>query len=492
LIKNKIDSFLKSDLQVKITKGVLWSFLGTFISRGFLFLTTIFITNIVSVSDFGQIGLIKSVIVTFSLFSLASFGVTATRYVSLYKESDKKKTSRILSLTYFSTLSISLLFLLLIVLFTKTFAIEILNNGSLISESLIIAVAIFFSALNGYQNGALAGFEKFKAISIVNIVQGVLAIPILYFFTAFYGVLGYCIGMALLFIVLFFSSLFFLSKAKKEYSIKIDYKNISKEVEIIREFSVPSFLSGFIINPTILVCNNILVKSENGFASMGVYEAAFNFSIIAMTFNAMFGQVLYPFAIKLFTQKNKKFEFLNIYSPWLIGVFIGLFLIYLPDLFSMLFEDKYQNESMYKTVVQIAIFIIFISQRQGISRNLAAANRMWYGFFDNLIWSILAIFFTYYLVDFGAPGRAMAFVFAYLINTLLVLPFYSSKGIFPKDFIFSFESLLVWGIVGFSYISTLFSFSLSIRFLLLIFTLILLTIVSFYWFTKQKKVSCHE
>ena len=46
---------------------------------------------------------------------------------------------------------------------------------------------------------------------------------------------------------------------------------------------------------------------------MGIYEAAFNFSIIAMTFNSMIGQVLYPFAVKMFEKKNQKFDFLKIF-----------------------------------------------------------------------------------------------------------------------------------------------------------------------------------
>lgn len=488
MLKKKL-FFLKSELQTKIANGIVWSFLGTFISRGFLFFTTILITDLVSVKEYGQIGLIKSIIVTFTMFSLASFGITATRYISIFRDKDKDKAGKILSLTYYSTIIISVIIFLGINLFSKTFAIQIINDANTTKETFIISIAILFSALNGFQNGALGGFEKFKELSKVNISNGLLAIPILYFGTKYYGVLGYCYGMAILFLILFLYSSYFLHKAMKENKIKFTFYKIKDELDIIKKFSIPSFLGGFIISPTILVCNNILVKSNNGFVNMGTYEAAFNFSIIAMTFNSMVGQVLYPFAIRLFDKQNKKFDFLNLNAPWLIGVFISLFLIFLPDVFSMVFDKKYHNTSMYKTVVFIAVFIIFISHRQGVSRNLAAANKMWFGFFDNLIWSIIAILFTSFLVDMGASGRALAFVFAYLLNSFIVLPFYANRKVIDKDFIYSIESILIWFLVVFSIILTFLDLIIYHRILILFITLLILIYIGYKWFSRLKKDS---
>ena len=88
MIKKIINNYFKSELQSKIVTGVFWSFLGTLISRGFIFLAYILIAKITSVKEYGEIGIFKSVIVTFSLFSLASFGITTTRYISIYKEKD--------------------------------------------------------------------------------------------------------------------------------------------------------------------------------------------------------------------------------------------------------------------------------------------------------------------------------------------------------------------------------------------------------------------
>jgi O-antigen/teichoic acid export membrane protein len=220
---------------------------------------------------------------------------------------------------------------------------------------------------------------------------------------------------------------------------------------------------------------------------MAIYEAAFNFSIVAMTFNSMIGQVIYPFAVRLFNKNNNKFNFFNLNAPWLIGVFLSLFLIFLPDIFSMIFDEKYHNIKMYNTVSCIAIFIIFISHRQGISRNLAAINKMWYSFFDNFIWSILAVLFTYFLVYEGSLGRALAFIGAYFVNSFIVLPFYVNKKVFNKDFIYSRESILIWLLVLISFTTIFLNLDLFCRLLLLLTSLLLLSFISIKWFLRLSK-----
>lgn len=490
MLKQKIEKLLGSGLQTKIAKGIFWSFLGVLISRGFLFIAYILISKVTTIQQYGEIGILKSAITTFSLFSVASFGITATRYISIFLEKDVKKTERILSLTYFMTILISLIIFVLIIVFRKGFASELLGNENFEIISVIIGFGILFSAINGFQNGALAGFEQFKSISIINIIFGLLSLPILFFTTKFYGVIGFCAGMSMIYFVLSIFSAIYLNKVMKIKNMKFTYKDIKEEFVILKEFSIPAFLGGFIVSPTILICNSILVKSQGGFIQMGIYDAAFNFSIIAMTFNGMIGQVLYPYAMKMGNKNNPKFDFLNMNAPWLIGVFFGIILIYLPDIFSLIFDKNFHQREMYMTVSTIAIFIIFISHRQGISRNLAVMNKMWYGFIDNAIWAIIAVLFTYILVDKGAYGRAMAFVIAYFINSLIILPIYLRLKLFKRSYILSKENLLIWLVIFFSYLSIFYDFDIYIRLILMCFSLSFIAIISYNWYriiAKRKR-----
>ncbi|MCF6296516.1 MAG: oligosaccharide flippase family protein [Flavobacteriaceae bacterium] len=489
MIRDVINKIIGTGMQAKIAKGVVWSFMGVLISRGFIFLAYVLISKVTSLEQYGEIGILKSVITTFSMFSLASFGITATRYIAIHLGKDKNKVEKILSLTYFMTILISVVIFILIIVFSKSFAIHVLGNENLQLESSIAAFAILFSALNGFQFGVLGGLERFRSISIVNIINGIISFPILFFATKYYDVLGFSIGLSCVYFILYISSAVFLRKGMLLNGLNFTVKNLKTEFKILQEFSIPSFLSGFIVSPTILFCNTLLVKTSSGFVQMGIYDAAFNFAIIAMTFNGVVGQVTYPYAMKMHKKNNKSFDFFNLSIPWLTGIFFGVFLIYIPDIFSLIFDERFQNQNMYKTVASISLFVIFISHRQGISRNLAAINKMWYGFLDNLIWSIIAITTAYFLIEYGAFGRAFSFVIAYAINSIIILPIYLKMNVFKKDFILSKESILIWGIVFLSYSTVFYDFNIYLRLFLLFSTLLILSVISYKWYRKQRKIS---
>lgn len=473
-------------LESRLARGVAWSFIGVLISKGFLLISFILISRVTSVSAYGQIGIIKSSMTTFSLLGLASFGLTATRYISLRLKKDKESTSRILTLTFVLTLMISLLICILINVFSNDFTTVVLGSDNLIPYITFISLSIFLGAIFGFLTGALAGFEKFKQIAIVHILFGLFSIPLLFIGTKIYGVRGFCIGMLLLYFLALLFSFFFLGKAMIENQLRLTFCNIKQEFYILKEFSLPAFMGSSLISPTILICNSVLVSSLDGYVQMGIYDAAFTFSVIAMAFNAVIGQVLFPSAMKRAKLKDDNyFDFVNINMPWLIGVFFAIVLIYLPDIFSQIFDNSYQNRDMHLTVSTIALFIVFTSHRQGISRNLAALNRMWYSFLDNLLWGIIAIAFTYYLLDFGAFGRALAFVIAYFINSIVILPIYLKLDIFKMSYLLSNESISIWIILIISYISSFFYINIIFRILVMLLVILILLRISFNWFRKS-------
>ncbi len=240
---NKIKSTLTGNtLQAKISKGIAWSFFGTVISKGMLLLSFILIARILSVEEYGQVGILRNLIVTFSMFSVASFGLTATKYIATYKDEDILKTSRILTLTRLFVLVSSIMILVGLLVFSDYISLHYLHDSSLSIEIQISAITIFFTALNGYQNGALAGFENFKGISIVNSLNGLLTFPVVFFGAYYWGVHGVVVGLAFISVFTWISSLYFFHLSTRKHDISITFNGIKNEMKILYEFSLPSFL----------------------------------------------------------------------------------------------------------------------------------------------------------------------------------------------------------------------------------------------------------
>ncbi|WP_172280037.1 oligosaccharide flippase family protein [Chryseobacterium sp. LAM-KRS1] len=483
-IKNLINDFKKNTL----IKGIFWSFLGVIASKGLGFLAMFFVARELSVADFGNIGILQSYITTFSLLSLASFGVTATKYIAINLHENKRKTSEIFSLVRLSSFLLAILVLVFSLFFNKELCVLLTGKEEIWQPMLYCSIAILFSSLNGLQTGALAGFENFKSISIINIVNGLLSFPLIIILTERYGVNGFAFALLITNFSIWLCSAILLRRVCKEHGIWFSLDNIKSNFDIILKFSLPAFISSLMVNPIILICNSILIKrNHNGLYEMGIFNASNNYSQISMILLSIIGQVFYPYAMKNFGNGNKKFEFLNIIHPMFFGLIICLPTVFLPEVFSSLFGSQYHNNDMYITTILVSIFTIINSQKQGIARNFAAGNFMWFSVFSNGFWGITAIAFSYLLVDYGAIGRGVAFVIAYFLNTVLFIPYFIKNKLVNKKLVLTWYNLLYFGIV----LGGLFLFKMNvsviIRVVLLVVSLLLVLLTIKRWYNVYIK-----
>ena len=495
MIKKQIKRLIGTGTQAKIAKGIFWSFLGTITSKGFVTIAFFYIARILSVEDYGKIGMLRSFITTFTFLSLASFGTTVNKYIAVLRGKDLAELSRVYSLTRMIVFALALILGTILFLFPSFFAETIVGDVDMYNEVKIGAFIIFFSAMNGFQNGALAGFENFKAISIVNIINGIVSLPTIIVLAYYYGVIGVMYALFIVYFLLWVTSAFFLQKEVKKNQLTFTIKYTNKELRILWLFSLPSFLNSLMISPVILWCNNILIKkATNGYEEMGYYSAAYSLSLLIMTLNTVIGDVFFPYAMKFFKSENKKFDFYNILMPWFIGVVICIPILLFPDIIALLYGKNYENSQMYNTLIIVLLFTVIVCQRQGISRNIAAANLMWLAVLDNVFWAFIAVSSCYFLSKYGAVGRASAFLIAYLLNTIFFLPIYLHKKLIDKSLILTnYNALiilfLIFSLTGYYF----FADYLIIRVLILILNLFMIMYVFYLWVNKinlnEKKVS---
>ena len=430
--------------QEKIVKGVFWSFLGTFISKGFVFIALFLVARMLKVEEYGKLGLLQSYINTFTLFSLASFGVTATKYLAIYNNEDKSKASEIFSLTRIFVSILSTVILILSLIFNDIICEYIVGDIKLKIEVLVCSLAIYFSSLNGLQVGALAGLQNFRSISIVNILNGILSLPLIIGSAYYYGIIGVVISLAIINFSIWLCSAILLRKELFKNRLYFTIKGLRKHFNTLYHFSLPSFLSSIMLAPVVLICNSFLIKyNPAGYYELGIYNAAYNFSQFGLIMIAVIGQVFYPMAMQNFGKNNRKFDFFNINNSYIIGIIIFIPILTLPDLFASFYGIKYENENMHSTIIFIALSSIVIAQRQGIARNFAASNFMWYSVLSNLIWAVTTIVACYLLISKGSVGRSLAFFIGYITNTILFIPFYLQKKLLNKKLLISKDHLLL-------------------------------------------------
>ena len=61
---------------------MFWTFAGTVISRGLMFVATVAVARILGKTAYGELGMIQSTVGMFSVFAGFGLGLTATKYVA--------------------------------------------------------------------------------------------------------------------------------------------------------------------------------------------------------------------------------------------------------------------------------------------------------------------------------------------------------------------------------------------------------------------------
>lgn len=421
IIKKSIEKFGLSNIGKRLLLGVLWSISGGIVSGVLALFASVLIARILGQTIYGELSIIRSTVNTYAVFASFGLGITATKYISELRSFDKDRVGRIISLTVFFSLIIGTLIAFIILITAPYLASKGIKAPHLILELRIGAIMLLCIAINSSLTGILAGYELFKTIAKITLLSGVISFPIQIIFTYYGGITGSVLGLCFSYIAqLLLNFIYVIDLIKKEH-ISIKIKFIVKELPIIYKFSIPALLSGIIITPVIWVCNMILVRQENGFNELAIFDAANQWRTIILFVPLLLSKVSLPMLSNVSHDRNhfKKIMNINIALNLIFSFFLGSIII----IFSNSIMGSYGKEFTEGRSVLIILVIttILISINNIVGQAIASQGKMWLGFFLNFIWGILLISFALLFISygFGALGLAISFFISYFFHTII-------------------------------------------------------------------------
>ncbi|MCL5281662.1 MAG: oligosaccharide flippase family protein, partial [Planctomycetes bacterium] len=163
----------RSPLGYRLARGTVWSTAGAVTARGLSLLSSIVIAHLLSQVGFGELGILYSTVALFQVFAGFGLGVTATKYVAEHRHSDPAKAGRIIAMAWLVTVATGASCAVLLAVLAPWLAAHTLAAPHLSRPLRITAIALFLTAVNSAQAGALSGFEAFKSIARLNVITGV-------------------------------------------------------------------------------------------------------------------------------------------------------------------------------------------------------------------------------------------------------------------------------------------------------------------------------
>lgn len=405
-------------LRARVAKGAFWSLAGAVIARGLNLVASIIVARLLGTVGYGKLGIIQSTVGMFSVFAGFGLGMTSTKYVAEFREKDPDKAGRIIALSSsVAFVSGGIISVILIIfapwLATKTIAAPHLTNLLRISAGLL-----FLGAINGAQTGALSGFEAFRTIAVINLISGIISFPLMVAGVWFFKLEGAVFALIGSMLVNYILNKIAINRECAKFNIKPDFQTSFQELPILWKFSLPAFLSSAIVGPVTWLCNSILVNQPNGYAEMGIFNAANQWFNALLFLPGVMSQAVIPVLSERFGLND------NISSTKVLSFTIrtnGLIIFTIAILCSILNQNIINFygkgfESGGLTLIIVLFTAGLLAIQIPVGNVILASGKMWLGFIMNLGWGLVFIIMTWLLIRFGSFGLASARLIAYIAH----------------------------------------------------------------------------
>lgn len=406
----------------KMLEGVAWTGIGNTVSAFFIFASGLVLARMLGAHKFGQFSLLQSTLSVFVLLAGPSFGFLATKYVAEHKRVNPVRAAAILRLSSISALVLSSVIALLMFLSSAYIAELVFKAPDLKVELWLCSAILLLSGVNGAQLGAMAGFEAFREIAIVNSFKGVFTFAGLSFGAHFFEVRGAIFGLGTVGIVVCFLSSFYLYRLEIAHKLpKPTNREMLKEIELLFSFSLPNWMYSVLTAAVNWISYILVSRGPNGFSEMGIFNAANQFFLVLNFIPTILWQVSLPMLSETAGDGNKT-KLLNAYralSAANAGVILILIIVLVP--FRTFFMSSLgEGFSGGGAVLALSLVMtLFYAVANVAWQVLMVINRLWLGFLLGGVYSIVYLSFFVFWSTGDAFGLAVARLVAYSFFAVL-------------------------------------------------------------------------
>ena len=419
------DRIHSSPIAYRYSYGAFWSLIGGVISRVLGLAASVLVARMLDREVFGELGIIQSTIGLFGAFAGFGLGTTAAKFVAEYRLIDKIKAGRILALSWLAAWATGGLVASSLFITAPWLSKHALAAPDLTPLLRIAAILLCISSVHGAQTGALTGFEAFREIARVSLITGAASFPIMVAGAYFGGIEGVVWGMVLSRLVSCVASHLAILNESRRAGVRTAFEGCLGEWKVLWSFSLPATISGVLVGPVNWVCNAMLVNRENGYAEMGIFNAANQWFGALMFLPGILGQALFPMLSERLGQKDHaragkilwtamRLNFVTVFPFILIGGFAS-------HLIMGLYGRSFAHG--WATLVVVLLTAAVYAIEAPVGDVIAASGQMWTGCAMNAGWAMAFVGMSFALVSWGALGLAAGRFIAYLLHAIWTFGF---------------------------------------------------------------------
>jgi O-antigen/teichoic acid export membrane protein len=416
--------FPAGSLRLRIARGTLWTVVGAGLSQSLGLLATIFCARLLGSASYGQLGIVLSTVTLFANVASVGLGVTTTKHVAEYRESNPNLVGRLIGMSFVTSLLVGVAVSVLLGCSSHWLSKAVLHSPGLAIELRIGAVMMLFIAVNNYQTGTLSGFEAFRLLAILNLIEGFAAFPAIIIGVTYFGLPGAVVGYSIAALVGFVANEVAIRRYCTTYKIFISYHIDAKDWKLLWTYSVPVLIASLSFTPAAWWSNTILIR-QSGFAEMGLFNAAFLWQAVMMFFSNAISNLGLPLLSAALPEKSisnyKRLLGINFALTTGLTLAIAAPVAVLSTFVMSFYGHQYHGGAVVLRLICLATLLS--AMNISVGHAIWSLNAAVSGMFLALVRGLALVCGTYWFAAHGAVGLAWAYVFMGVVQTTIQAPF---------------------------------------------------------------------
>ncbi len=409
---------------MRFAVGAFWALVGAGVSRALTLASAVLAGRLLGTTGFGEVGMIQSTQGLFGIVAGAGLGLAATKFVAEFRSVDPARTGRCVTVAGTIALISGTLMALVLLVLSGVIASSVLTAPHLTVELQVATGLVLFGTINGVQTGALAGFGDFRTLAVLNSIRGVFLCVFLIAGITLGGVLGGVIGLVLTEAIAVLVNHVALRRLLPEKGAWQDRNAVWGELVMMCRFSVLSLLGSVCVMSAMWFANVVLVAQPDGYASLGVFNAAERWRQLLLFLPASFSPVIFTMLSNLHGTSDRnayrRLFGLNLAVSIAVVVVpsIGIILCASPAM--GLFGDEYRVGQM--TLVILAASSVAVVLNNLLGQILVSQGAMMGRFvLDVLLAAVLAIASWQLIPIYRDQGMALGSLIAFGVTSAALI-----------------------------------------------------------------------
>ena len=420
-------AFLADSLRARFARGAFWAVTGTSISQGLLLASSVVVARFLGRQGFGELGIVRATVGMFGVLVGLRLGLTATKHVAEFRRTDPVRAGRIAALSSVAAAAAAAVGAGLLVVASPYLAAHTLQAPHLAPVLMISAGLLFCNTLAGVQQGVLAGLEAFKAIAKVNVISGVLGFPLMIAGVYLWGLPGVVAGTVASAAAGCLINHAAVQRETRRAGIRVTCRAIRSEMPILWTFSLPAFLSAALVGPVIWLANTMLVRQPNGYAEMGLFEAANRWGRMLLIMPALLGTVAVPILSERLSAddgaQTRRALRIGMLTNAACVIPLAMVLAVLSPWVMSLYGTDFA--AGWPILILVLVAAVLMAVQASAGQIITATGRMWTGAAMNFGWALVLLGACRLLLErgWGAFGMAAAYLVSYSVHSVWVFLF---------------------------------------------------------------------